>query len=113
MSNPKNTPEPGALEAAYRNGRSAGLATAALAASVVAWFNLFGIEKSSLAVVLALLAVRGWKPLAATVRRSRIALTIAALNFVTIVGVLVVFHAKILEIFQKLIEVIRLLHKVS
>jgi hypothetical protein len=113
MSDLNNTPEPNAIEAAYRNGRSAGLATAALAASVVAWFNLFGVEKSSLAIVLALLAVKGWKPLAATARRSRIALTIAALNFATIVGVLVVFHAQIFEIFQKLTEVIRLLHKVS
>jgi hypothetical protein len=104
MSDSTNKPERDALEVAYRNGRSAGLATAALAASVVAWFNLFGAEKSILAIVLAILAVKGWKPLASTIRRSRIALTIAALNLVTVVIVLIVFH-------EKFIEVIRLLHK--
>jgi hypothetical protein len=106
MSDPTSAVKPDEVAAAYRNGRSAGLATAAMAASLVAWFNLFGIEKSILAIVLSLLAVKGGTALADATRRSRIALMIAALHTVTIIGLLVAFH-------EKLIDFIRLLHKLS
>ena len=45
------------VDAAYRSGRHVGLATA-LALSIVSFLNLLGAEKSILASVLAIVAMR-------------------------------------------------------
>ena len=91
-----------ASDAAYRRGRRAGLATAALALSIVAFFNLLGLEKTILAVVLAVLALRGGAPLSEVNRKVQVALLIAALHLLTIVIVLTVFHDKLLQLLQLL-----------
>ena len=69
------------IHAAYQDGRRLGLATAALALSIVAFINLLGIEKSILAIVLALLAMQGALPGAGVLRRGRIALVLAVVHW--------------------------------
>jgi hypothetical protein len=91
---------------AYRDGRRFGLATGALALSIVAFINLLGMEKSVLAIVLAILAMQGAEPAAAAYRRARTAIVIAAVHVVTIVAFLVLFH-------DKMIELVHALHKLS
>ena len=46
-----------AVDAAYQSGRRVGLATAAVALGFVSFLNLLGMEKSILALVLAILAM--------------------------------------------------------
>ena len=82
-----------------------GLATGALALSVVAFVNLLGMEKSILAIVLAWVALVGAGPAADVIRRGRVALAIAALHILTIAFVLIAFHEKLLQLlhlFEKL-----------
>lgn len=87
-----------AVHTAHRDGYRLGLATAALALSVVAFVNMLGIEKSVLAAVLALLAMQGTRPIDQLLRRGKAALLISALYAVTIVTVLVLFHDKLSEL---------------
>lgn len=95
------------LERAYQEGRRIGLATAALALSVVAFLNLLGLEKSLLAAVLAVVALRGaGSATPRIIRLSRAALGVAALHVVTIVVVIVFYHDQLLRLLQ-------LLHKLS
>lgn len=91
---------------AYLQGRNMGLATAALALSLVSFVNLLGIEKSILAAVLAIFALRGRNPAAQTARRSRITLIFAGIHAVTFIVVVALFH-------EKLAELIHLLQKLS
>ncbi len=79
-----------------------GLATGALALSVVAFVNLLGMEKSILAGVLALLALQGAAPAADLIRRGRIALAIAVVHILTVIFLLVVFHDKLLQLLHLL-----------
>ncbi len=95
-------PQTDPLDAAFQRGRCMGLATGALALSVVAFVNLLGMEKSILAGVLALLALRGAVPAAGFIRRGRIALAIAAIHILTVVVVLVVLHDKLLQLLHLL-----------
>jgi hypothetical protein len=106
MSDATSKAQHDSIEQAYQNGRRFGLATGALALSIVSWFNLFGIEKSILAIVLALLAMHGAESLAAAFRRGRIALIVAALNAVTVVVALVMLR-------DKFGQLLALLHKLS
>lgn len=80
--------------AAWRQGRAEGLAFAALALAVVAFFNLLGAEKGILAVVLGVLARRQalWNPAR---RRSGIAIALGALQLGTVATVLVLFRDKL------------------
>ncbi len=87
-------------------GRRYGLATAALALSVVSFLNLLGMEKSMLALVLAVIAMRGAEPIGILMRRSRVAIGIAVLHVLTISVVLVIFH-------EKFAELLTLLHELS
>ena len=92
-----------ATQTAYLQGRQAGLASAALALSIVGFVNLLGAEKPLLAAVLALLALRGGvAPSLAVVRRSRAALALAALYLATIILVTIVFREKLLLLIQLL-----------
>jgi|HubBroStandDraft_1064217.scaffolds.fasta_scaffold237430_2 hypothetical protein len=70
---------PTELSIAYDDGRRAGLALGALALAVVAFVNLLSIEKSILAAVLAIIAMRGSRG-GAAISRGRLALGIAALH---------------------------------
>lgn len=96
------TPETDPTYAAYQRGRRMGLATGALALSVVAFVNLLGLEKSILAGVLALLAVRGAAPAADVIRRGRVALVIAVIHILTIGFLLFAFHDKLLQLLHLL-----------
>jgi hypothetical protein len=82
-----------------------GLATAALALSLVSFVNLLGAEKALLSIVLAILAFRSTRS-TATRRRSLIAMGFALLYVCTIVMVLVVFRDRLGHLFQ-------LLHQLS
>jgi hypothetical protein len=106
MSAPDHIPVTDPFQLAYQEGRRLGLATAALALSVVAFLNLLGFEKSILAGVLAFLSLQGAAPAVRTLRRGRVALAIVVLHVVTIAGVLALFH-------DKLRELIHLLHKLG
>jgi hypothetical protein len=94
------------VHAAFQEGRRLGLATGALALSIVAFVNMLGIEKTVLAAVLAVLSLQGARPAAQVLRRGRAALAIVAVHALTIVTVLLVFH-------DKLQQLIHLLQKLS
>jgi len=79
------------LARAFDDGRRAGLATAAMALSLVAFFSLLGAEKALLAIALGLLARRGSQPGSAGRRLAGIAIGIASVFLVSIAFVLVVF----------------------
>jgi len=83
---------PQTIDAAYQSGRRVGLATAALALAIVSFLNLLGTEKSILAAVLAIMAMRGGATLKDGLQRSRIALAIAVLHILTVIIVLVLFR---------------------
>jgi len=106
MSDFNPSPQHDPVQAAYVDGRRIGLATAALALSVVSFVNMLGMEKSILAVVLALLAMEGAAVRTAARRRGRAALVIAAVYAISIAVVLVIFRARLMELLQ-------LLHKLS
>jgi hypothetical protein len=106
MSNSIQGPQRDPAQTAYEDGRRFGLATAALALGVVSFVNMLGIEKSILAIVLAILAMQGTEFRTAVLRRGRTALILASVHVVTSVVVLVIFRAKLMELVQ-------LLHKLS
>lgn len=85
----------GAVETAYEEGRRAGLATAALALSITAFINLLGVEKSLLAIVLAVLALRGTVQARTALRRGRAALVLAVVHVVVFAAALVLFHRQL------------------
>ena len=106
MSNTIQGPPRDPVQTAYEDGRRFGLATAALALGVVSFVNLLGIEKSILAIVLAILAIKGGGFRAAVLRRGRTALILASAHIVISVAILVIFRARLMELVQ-------LLHKLS
>lgn len=109
MSNPAMTPSD-PVQAAYERGRRVGLATAALALSVVSFLNLLGVEKSLLAIVLATLALRGAGSIGTAVLRSRIALVLASIHAVSIIAVVIIFREELTQFGRQLVE---LLHTLS
>jgi hypothetical protein len=101
MSDPSSAPS-----AAYEEGRRTGLAIAAFALAIMSFINLLGVEKSILALVLAVIAMYG-APRGAEVRRwSRNAIGLAAVHIVIFVVFIVLFH-------QKLGQLILLLQKLG
>lgn len=87
---------------AYQEGRRAGLALAALAASLVAFLSLLGLEKALLAMALAYLASRGAVHSSRSRRLAGWALLISLLYTGLFATVLIVFHAKLAEIIRLL-----------
>ena len=83
---------------AYKAGRRDGLALGALALALVAFVNVLSVEKSILAVVLAILAFKA----APGAARAKWALGIAGLHIVTWVTVLVLFHDKLGQLLKLL-----------
>jgi len=102
MSESSQSPPLTPAQTAYLEGRRAGLATAALALSVVAFLNLLGIEKSLLAVCLAILALRGMGPSEGAARYGRAALIIAIIHVVTFFAVIAAFHDKLIDLIHQL-----------
>src|SRR5476649_1432791 len=102
MSNLEDLPRGDAT--AYRQGWRAGLSLGALAIAVVAFINVLSVEKSILAIVLALIALGGAAP--GPVRnRGRLAIVIAVAHLILFAVVVVVFHDKLallLSLFKKL-----------
>lgn len=89
-------------KAAYEAGRRAGLAVAALAASLVAFVSLLGVEKSLLALVLGIMAWRGAMRGSTARKLGLVAMLISAAHVLTVVIVLVVFWDRLLEFVQTL-----------
>jgi hypothetical protein len=89
------------LAQARDDGRRQGLAIAALAASLVAYVNLLGAEKSILAIVLATIAMFGTGSRIVR-RRSLIAIGLSLVHIATIIAVLVIFRNELGELVQLL-----------
>ncbi|MCO6454294.1 MAG: hypothetical protein J5I93_03175 [Pirellulaceae bacterium] len=89
-------------KAAYEAGRRAGLGVAALAASLVAFVSLLGVEKSLLALVLGLMAWRGAMRGSAASKLGLVAMLISAAHVLTVVIVLFVFWDRLLEFVRTL-----------
>ena len=95
MMQPRDPPEPVVAEdqlaQAFDAGRRAGLATAAMALSLVAFFSLLGAEKALLAIALGLLARRGSQPGSAGRRLATVAIGVATVFLVSIAFIVIVF----------------------
>ncbi|HEY5103352.1 MAG TPA: hypothetical protein VII70_11265 [Steroidobacteraceae bacterium] len=102
MSDPSFSPAADPVQAAYQQGRRIGLATGALAIGCVAYINLLGVEKSILAAVLAVTALRGAARGSQLLRRSRAALALAAAHLAMSAAVLVIFRDKLPQLAQLL-----------
>jgi len=87
---------------AFREGRQAGLAVAAVAMSAIAFVSLLGLEKAILAAALALLARRGTVAGSHSRRLARLALAIAILYALTFVAVMALYHEKLAELIRLL-----------
>jgi hypothetical protein len=98
------------VEAAYERGRSVGFATAAVALAVVAYVNLLGIEKSLLAIALAIVALKRISPPTFVRTRIRVALALATVHALTVAVIVVVFADKIALLAR---QVIKLYHSLS
>jgi uncharacterized membrane protein len=84
-----------------RRGRREGMAMAALALSIVSFVNLLGAEKALLAIVLAVLALKGAQ--AGTTRlRGWLAIAFAGVYLATVATVLVLFHDKLGQLIELL-----------
>ena len=92
---------PSEASLAYRDGWRSGLALGALAIAVVAFINLLSMEKSILAAVLAIVAIKGAGKGPAT-RRGRLALGIAVLHLAFAATVLTLLHDKLGRLFHLL-----------
>jgi predicted branched-subunit amino acid permease len=109
MSSPNTNPRD-AERIAYEKGRNVGLAIGALAVSVIAYINLLGIEKSLLAIVLAILALQNARSLSTPRFRAQLALVLASIHAVTVIVIVIVFREKLAELARRVIE---LLHSLS
>jgi hypothetical protein len=89
------------LDQAREQGRSEGLATAALALGALSFFQLLGAEKALLAIVLALVALRGAR--SQQIRRRGWAALVLGGAYLVVTGVTLVLYG------DKLGELIRLL----
>ena len=99
---PSSTQDPHSDLAQARNdGRSQGLAIAALATSLIAFLNLLGTEKSILAIVLATVAMTSTGSRLVR-RRSLMAIGLALIHIATMVAVLVIFRDELGELIQLL-----------
>jgi hypothetical protein len=87
----------------YQEGQRRGLAIAALAVSLIAFINLANIEKSLLAIVLGVLAIRGATKDESAYRWGRIAIFIAIVTIILVVTLFVVYYST-------LVDIVRLLH---
>jgi len=87
---------------AFRQGRQAGLAVAAVATSAVAFVSLLGIEKAILAIVLAVLALHGAASKSRTRRLAFIAIGLGVLYALTFAVMILLFRDKLGELIHLL-----------
>jgi hypothetical protein len=87
---------------AFEDGRRAGLATAAIAVSVIAFLSLLGAEKALLAIALGMLARRGAQAGSAGRKLATTAIALGAVFLATIAFVLIVFWDKLVGLVQHL-----------
>ena len=102
MSNMANMSSTEETRSAYRRGWKVGLATSALALSLLSFLNLFGIEKSLLAMLLGYFALKGGDLPLNVKRRGMFAMIIAGLHVVTVVVVLILFREELTELIHLL-----------
>ena len=100
-------PGEGAVEAAYQEGRRAGIAMAALAVGVVAFVSLLGLEKAILALVLGFLGRKGLAPGTRGRQLANAALVVAFCFVIVWVGFMTFFvltggAAKFIELMKQL-----------
>lgn len=98
--NKVNTPD--AVAAAFSRGRQVGLATAALALSIVSFISLLGLEKAILAAVLGIAAWRMTPSNPQGKKRSRLAITISAVYAVIFIVAIVLYYDKFSEFIHML-----------
>src|SRR5438874_7368674 len=95
MSQPRVPPEPlvaeDQLAQAFDAGRRAGLATAAMALSLVCFLSLLGAEKALLAIGLGVLARRGSQPGSTGRRLATVAISVATVFLVSMAFILIMF----------------------
>ena len=85
------------IDQALQRGRSEGFATAAAALGAVSFFQLLGVEKALLAILLAVIALRGAPTLRAR-RRSWIALGLGGLYVAIAAATVILFPDKVAEL---------------
>lgn len=82
-------------------GRREGFATAALALACISFVNLFGAEKALLALLLSALALRGLGM--GSAHRAWMAIGLAAMYLLTLLGILIIYRAELNE-FARLLK---------
>jgi Mn2+/Fe2+ NRAMP family transporter len=87
---------------AFREGKSAGLAIAAIAGGAVAFISLLGLEKAILAILLAVLARRGAAPESHTRRLASVAIGLGLLYVVIFAVVMALFRDELGELIRLL-----------
>jgi hypothetical protein len=95
-------PTPPVDRESFLEGRRTGLAIGALAASAVAFISLLGIEKAILALVLAVLAMRGSAPSTPARRLAWVSLGVVLLYILTFVVVVALLHERLAELIRML-----------
>ena len=86
----------------YQEGQRRGLAIAALGVALVGFFSLLNFEKSLLAILLAVLALRGATKSESAYGWGRIAIVIAVVNIILVVTLLVIFHNTLADLLRLL-----------
>ena len=87
---------------AFDAGRRAGLATAALALSFVAFLSLLGAEKAILAIALGVLALRGSQPGSAGRRLATTAIVVGSVFLVSMTIILIMFWNELVGLVEHL-----------
>lgn len=90
------------VEAAFREGRRAGLALGALAISIVAFISLLGLEKALLALVLGVFVARDAGAGSPVRKRAVMAIVVACVYVVAFVVMVVLFHDKFAALIRSL-----------
>jgi uncharacterized membrane protein YadS len=104
MSDDQSLNQTKAIVAAHDAGRRVGLATAALALGAVSFVNLLGMEKSILAIVLAILAIRGVQPSEVVRTRTWAAIVLSVMQVLITCIALLVFRDELREFLDLLYE---------
>lgn len=100
MSNSLNASA--AETAAYQDGKRAGLAIAALAMAIIAFINLLNVEKSLLAIVLAMFALRGAATSRVVRQWAQTAVVIAIGHIIILLVLVAVYRTVFVELFRLL-----------
>lgn len=96
---------PDAAADAFSRGRQVGLATAALALSIVSFISLLGLEKAILAATLGIVAWRIRPSSSQGKKRSLLAIAVAVIYALIFIIVFALFHDKfadLIHMMQKL-----------